>query len=116
MRRARFFTLAAAFFLLAGCATDRYRRSLARAYVSPRAQKLQRAELEEIVSLVSHAWSDTIIAVGGSCSEGPDQMHVVARYTGYEVMVFDLKKVSGYWRIVDRGEGTPTISTAWYGC
>jgi hypothetical protein len=116
MRRARFFTLAATLFFLAGCATDRHRWSLAHAYMSPRAQKLPRAELKEIVWLVSHAWSDTIIAVGGSCSEGRDQMHVVARYTDYEVMVFDLKKVSGHWRIVDHGEGTPTISTAWYGC
>ena len=32
---------------------------------------------EETVWLVSHAWSDAIIAVGGSCSEGSDQMHVV---------------------------------------
>jgi hypothetical protein len=46
----------------------------------------------------------------------PDRMHAVARYTDYEVMVFDLKKVSRHWRIVDSGEGTPTISTAWYGC
>ena len=70
MRRARFFTLAATLFLLAGCATIRYRWSLAHAYMSSRAQKLPRAELEEIVWLVSHAWSDAIIAVGGSCSEG----------------------------------------------
>ena len=108
--------VAAAVFCLASCATDRYRWSLAHAYMSPRARQLPRAELEEIVWLVSHAWSDTIIAVGGSCSEGLDQMHAVARYTDYEVMVFDLKKVSGHWRIVDHGEGTPTISTAWYGC
>jgi hypothetical protein len=105
-----------ALFLFTGCATDRYRWSLTHAYMSPRARQLPRAELEEIVWLVSHAWSDTIIAVGGSCSEGRDQMHAVARYTDYEVMVFDLKKVSGHWRIVDHGEGTPTISTAWYGC
>lgn len=108
--------VAAAVLCLAGCATDRYHWSLAHAYMSPRARQLPRAELEEIVWLVSHAWSDTIIAVGASCSEGPDQMHAVARYTDYDVMVFDLKKISGHWRIVDSGEGTPTISTAWYGC
>ena len=116
MRHAGSFLFAAALILLTGCATDRYRWGLAHAYMSPRARQLPHAELEEIVSLVSHAWSDTIIAVGGSCSEGPNQMHAVARYTDYEVMVFDLKKVSGHWRIVDHGEGTPTISTAWYGC
>src|SRR6476660_10252413 len=103
---------AAAVLCLPGCATDRYRRSMAHAYISPRARQIPRAELEEIVWLVSHAWSDTIIAVGSSCSEGSDQIHAVARYTDYEVMVFDLKKVSGHWRIVDSGEGTPTISTA----
>jgi len=75
-----------------------------------------RAELEEIVWLVSHAWGDAIIAVGGACNEGRDQMHVVAKYTDYEVMIFDLKKTSGHWHIVDHGEGTPTISSVWYGC
>jgi hypothetical protein len=66
--------------------------------------------------LVSHAWGDTIIAVGQACGEGRDEMHVVARYTDYQVMVFDLRKASGHWRIVDHGEGTQFISTGWYGC
>jgi hypothetical protein len=116
MRVVPIFAFTAAVLILAGCATDRYRWSLAHAYMSPRARQLPRPELEEIVWLVSHAWSDTIIAVGASCSEGPDQMRAVAKYTEYEVMVFDLKKISGHWRIIDSGEGTPTISSAWYGC
>ena len=105
-----------AVLLLSGCATDRAHWSLAHAYMSPRARQLPRAELEEIVSLVSNAWSDTIVGVGQACGDPPDTMHVVASYGEYRTMVFDLKKVSGHWRIVDRGDGTPTLSTTWYGC
>jgi hypothetical protein len=43
-------------------------------------------------------------------------MHVVARYTDYRVMVFDLKKIAGRWKITDSGDGSPTLSTVWYGC
>jgi len=116
MRVACIFAFAAAVLILTACATGRYDWSLAHAYMSPRARQLPRAELEEIVWLVSHAWGDAIIAVGGACNEGRDQMHVVAKYTDYEVMIFDLKKTSGHWHIVDHGEGTPTISSVWYGC
>jgi hypothetical protein len=47
--------VAAAVLCLAGCATDRYRWSLAHAYISPRAGQLPRAELEEIVWLAHGA-------------------------------------------------------------
>ena len=89
---------------------------MAHAYFSPAARKLPRPELEQIVELVSHRWDDTIIAVGEACGDKPDEMHVVARYTDYRVMVFDLKKVAGHWKITDSGEGSPTLSTVWYGC
>ena len=116
MRVVCIFAFAAAVLILTACATGRYDWSLAHAYMSPRARQLPRAELEEIVWLVSHAWGDASIAVGGASNEGRDQMHVVAKYTDYEVMIFDLKKTSGHWHIVDHGEGTPTISSVWYGC
>jgi hypothetical protein len=116
MRVVSIFTFAAVVLMLAGCATDRYRWSLAHAYISPRGRQLPRTELEEIVWLVSHAWDESIVGVGQSCGEPPDTMHVVAKYGDYRTMVFDLKRVSGHWRIVDHGDGTPFISTAWYGC
>jgi hypothetical protein len=106
----------AALVLLAGCATDRYRWSMTNAYFSPHARTLPRAELEEIAWLVSHSWSDTIIAVAQACGDKPDVIHVVSRYTDYRVMVFDLKKTAGHWKIRDSGEGSPTLSTVWYGC
>ena len=102
--------------LLTGCATDRYHWSIANAYFSPVAGKLPRAELEEIVWLVSHSWGDTIIAVGQACGDKPDEFHAVARYNDYRVMVFDLKKVAGHWKITDRGDGSPFLSTIDYGC
>jgi hypothetical protein len=105
-----------ALLLLSSCATDRYRWSITHAYFSPAARKLPRPELEQIVDLVSHRWSDSIIAVGQACGDKPDEMHVVARYTDYRVMVFDLKKIAGDWKIMDSGEGSPTLSTVWYGC
>jgi len=116
MRRARFFSLAATVFLLAGCATDRYRWSLTHAFLSPRAQQLPRDELQEIVWLVSHSWGDTIIAVGQTCGDNPDEFHVVARYNDYRVMVFDLKKIAGHWKITDHGDASPFLSTIEYDC
>jgi hypothetical protein len=116
VRRLTSLLFLSAILVLVGCATDRYRWTLAHAYMSPRARQLPRAELEEIVWLVSHAWDEAIVGVGQACGEPPDTMHVVARYGDYRTMVFDLKRVSGHWRIVDHGDGTPFISTAWYGC
>jgi hypothetical protein len=116
MRRVTSLAVTFAFLLAASCATDRARWSLAHAYISPRARELPRAELEEIISLVSQSWSETIVGVGQACGDSRDTMHVVASYGEYRTMVFDLKKVSGHWRIVDRGDGTPTLSTTWYGC
>src|SRR6266478_5395693 len=87
MRRAASVLLLSAVVLVVGCATDRYRWNLAHAYMSPRARQLPRAELEEIVWLVSHAWDETIVGVGQSCGDPPDTMHVVARYGDYRTMV-----------------------------
>jgi hypothetical protein len=116
MRVVSIFAFAAAVLILAGCATNRYRWSLAHAYMSPRARQLPLAKREEVVWLVSHAWDEPIVGVGQACGDPPDTMHVVARYGDYRTMVFDLKRVSGHWRIVDSGDGTPTISSVWYGC
>ena len=116
MRSETFVAVAFAFLLLVGCAADRTRWSLAHSYLAPSAKRLPRAELEEIIGLVSHAWVEPIVGVGQSCGEPPNIMHVVARYGDYRTMVFDFKKIAGRWRIVDRGDGTPFISTGWYGC
>ncbi|MEY2555172.1 MAG: hypothetical protein QOF93_316 [Verrucomicrobiota bacterium] len=89
---------------------------MANAYFSPHARKLPRVELEEIVSLVTHQWSNTIVGVGQACGDPPDVMHVVAQYFEDRVMVFDLKKVDGHWRVSNSGEGTSFISTIWYSC
>jgi hypothetical protein len=116
MRNETFVAMAVALLLPVGCATDRARWSLAHSYLAPSAKRLPRAELKEIIGLVSHAWVEPIVGVGQSCGEPPNIMHVVARYGDYRTMVFDFKKISGHWRIVDRGDGTPFISTGWYGC
>jgi hypothetical protein len=116
MPRAIVIASALVLVVLAGCATDRARYSLAHAYLSPRARQLPRAELEEIISLVSAAWTETIVGVGQACGDPADTMHVVATYGDYRTMVFDFKKISGHWSIVDRGDGTPLLSKTWYSC
>jgi hypothetical protein len=103
-------------FLLSSCATDLTNWSLVNAYLSPRARKLPRPELEEIVSQVSHKWGNAIVGVGQSCDDPPNVMHVVAQYFEDVVMVFDLKKENGHWRITRYDEGTSFISTLWYSC
>ena len=107
--------LALAFFV-ASCATDLTKWNLSNAYLSPHARKLPRPELEEIVSLVSHKWGNAIVGIGQSCGDPPNVMHVVTQYFEDVVMVFDLKKENGHWRITKSGEGTSFISTLWYGC
>ena len=116
MKRDTIFAFLTATLLVSGCAANRYQWALEHAYMSPRARQLPRAELEEIVWRVSHAWDEPIVGVGQACGESPDTMHVVARYGDYRTMVFDFKRVSGHWQIVDHGDGTPTISSTWYGC
>jgi hypothetical protein len=69
VRRLTSFLFLSAILVLVGCATDRYRWTLAHAYMSPRARQLPRAELEEIVWLVSHAWDEAIIGVGQACGD-----------------------------------------------
>src|SRR6266496_650141 len=64
MRRA---VLSAAVVLLIGCASDRFEWSMAHLDLSPRARKLPRPELEQIVKLVVNASSSTVLAVGQSC-------------------------------------------------
>jgi hypothetical protein len=113
----RLYLLALAVLLFSGCAADRYRWNLDHAYLSPRARQLPRADLEEIVHLVSYAGPNVIIGIGQSCTEHTfDEMHVVAEYTEDRVMVFDLKKSGGKWRIIDRGDGSPALSRVWYNC
>jgi hypothetical protein len=117
MRRALLWLcMSATIFLCTGCVTDRYRYNISHAYLSPFARELPRPELEEIVWLVSRAWADHIIGIGHACVEGPGEMHVVVGYTEYRVMIFDLKKEAGHWRIVDHGEGSPSLSTVLYNC
>ncbi len=103
-------------FFLASCATDLAKWNMANAYLSPRARKLPRAELEEIVALVSQKWGNAVVGVGKSCDDPPNVMHVVAQYFEDVVMVFDLKKEGGHWRITNSGEGTSFISSLWYSC
>ena len=102
--------------VLAGCAADLAQWNMRNAYVSPHARRLPPAELDEIVSLVSRRWGNTIVGIGQSCDDPPNVMHVVADYFEDVVMVFDLKKESGHWRITNSGEGTSTISSLWYSC
>jgi len=109
------FSLVAVVFVTS-CAADRFQWSMANAHFSPHARKLPRKELEEIVSLVTRQWSNTIIGVGQACGDPPDVMHVVAQYFEDRVMVFDLKKEAGHWRISNSGEGTSLLSTIWYTC
>jgi len=106
-----------ALFVLNGCVAERYRWSLTHAYISPRARQLPRKDLEEIMRIVSYATTESIIGVGQSCTERSlDEMHVVTGYTNDRVTVFDLKKSGGKWRIIDQGDGSPSLSTVWYAC
>jgi hypothetical protein len=106
----------AVILFLTSCATDVAKWSMANAYFSPHARKLPRAELEEIVSLVSQRWGNVIVGVGQSCDDPPNVMHVVAQYFEDVVMVFDLKKEAGHWRITHSDTGSSFISTLWYSC
>ena len=119
MQRVSYLAITTA-LLLNGCATDRDRWSLRHAYMSPRARRLQRAGLEEIVWLVSHAWSEVIIGVGQACGDPPDTMHVVARYGDYRTMVFDFKIVKTDFTPVPLDKSaiqsvTPSQIYAWEG-
>jgi len=109
--------VAAALLALSGCAADRYHWNLTHAYVSPKARELPPADLEGIIRLVSYATPEPIIGIGQSCSERSlDEIHVVTGYTNDRVTVFDLKRSGGKWRIVDHGDGSPSLSTVWYNC
>jgi len=112
----RVFASLAVVLVLASCAADLVQWNMRNAYISPQARKLPQAELEEIVSLVSHKWGNAIVGIGQSCDDPPNVMHVVAAYFEDVVMVFDVKKEAGHWRITKLDEGTSTISSLWYSC
>jgi hypothetical protein len=111
------FLLAVTLWIVVGCAADRYQWNLTHAYLSPRAKQLPPADLKEIIHLISSATPEIIVGIGQSCDErGLDSIHVVTGYTNERVTVFDLKKLNGKWRIIDHDDGSPFLSTIWYGC
>jgi hypothetical protein len=115
----RFHFIGVAILLLAlcGCAEDRYRWSLSHARISPKARQLPQSDLEEIIRIITAASSNVIIGVGQSCTERTlDEMHVVTEYSEDRVMVYDLKKTDGRWKITDHGDGDPLLSTVWISC
>ncbi|HYR23693.1 MAG TPA: hypothetical protein VEP30_12310 [Chthoniobacterales bacterium] len=102
--------LSAAVVLLIGCASDRYEWSMSHLDLSPRAQKLPRPEVEQIVKLVVDASSSTVIAVGQSCDGKSDVFHVVVDYRPDRYMVYDVKKIGGRWKITRHEDASPTLT------
>jgi hypothetical protein len=90
-------------FALAGCASFRTRWSLENAYLSPRAQRLPRAEIEELIRTVSYATGETVYQVGQFPHQPMDEMNVVTGYNDYGATIFEMRKTDGHWRIYKRG-------------
>jgi len=103
--------LSAAVVLLIGCASDRFEWSMAHLDLSPRARKLPRPELEQIVKLVVNATSSTVLAVGQSCDAKSGVFHVVVDYQPDRYMIYDVKKIGGHWKITHFEDASPTLTS-----
>ena len=79
--------------------------------VSPRAQKLPRPELEQIVKLVVDATSSTVLAVAQSCDSKSGVFHVVVDYRPDRYMIYDVKKIGGQWKITHFEDASPTLTS-----
>jgi hypothetical protein len=86
----------AALLLFTGCAEDRYQWNLTHAEVTAR-PPLPRADLEEIIRVVTHA---TVQPIGSIYRSGVDRVSVTAAGTVGYVEDFQLQKVAGQWKII----------------
>ena len=101
-----------ALLALAGCAQDRYQWNLSHAAFASSARRLPESERQEIVRLVSHATTETLLRVGRSYYErGSNIMNAVTGYRDHRVTRFTLTKVAGDWVIIDQEDVPMTTGT-----
>ena len=102
-----------ALLALAGCAQDRYQWNLSHAAFASSARHLPESERQEIVRLVSHATTETLLRVGRSYPErGSNIMNAVTGYRDHRVTRFTLtKRVAGDWVIIDQEDVPMTTGT-----
>ena len=88
---------AMALLALAGCAQDRYQWNLSHAAFASSARRLPESERQEIVRLVSHATTETLLRVGQSDYErGVIIMNAVTGFHDHRVTMFYLTKTGGH--------------------
>ncbi len=103
---------AMALLALAGCAQDRYQWNLSHAAFASSARRLPESERQEIVRLVSHATTETLLRVGRSHPErGSNIMNALTGYRDLRVTRFTLTKVAGHWVIIDHEDVPMTSGT-----
>jgi hypothetical protein len=94
---------------LTACASDRYEWNLAHQQLSPKMQKMPRADIEAITRLVSERSLAPIFCMRYTGSKGPyaNEVWVVAADSATmedsHNGLFRLKKQNGTWRIIDSG-------------
>jgi hypothetical protein len=99
---------------LAGCAQDRYHWNLSHAAFAPSARRLPESERQEIVRLVSHATTETLLRVGRSYPErGSNIMNAVTGYRDHRVTRFTLTNVAGHWVIIDHEDSSVRLSNVY---
>ena len=103
-----------ALLALAGCAQDRYQWNLSHAAFAPSARRLPESERQEIVRLVSHATTETLLRVGRSYYErGSNIMNAVTGYRDHRVTMFTLTKTGGHWVIIDHEDASIKFSSVY---
>jgi len=99
---------------LTACATQRYEWNLAHQQLSPKMQKMPRADVEAITRLVSEHSSAPILCMRYTGSKRPyaDEVLVVAADSATMEEsrngLFRLQKQNGTWRILSGGFGLST--------
>ena len=88
---------------------------ISRTPLLPRARAaLPESEREEIVRLVSHATTETLLRVGRSYPErGSNIMNAVTGYRDHRVTRFILTNVAGHWVIIDHEDVPMTSGTVY---
>jgi len=105
---------AMALLALAGCAQDRYQWNPSHAAFASSARRLPESERQEIVRLVSHATTETLLRVGRSHPErGSNIMNALTGYRDHRVTRFTLTKVAGHWVIIDHEDVPMTSGTVY---
>jgi hypothetical protein len=104
------FTLAAS-----ACASDRFEANLASEHLSPKVQKMSKADVRAITRLVTdRTWNIPIICIYSvNTRDFKDEIWVIAASNATlndsDNLMFRLKKENGKWRIIEGGFGLSTI-------